>query len=60
MSEYSDNELIDRVIAGDTDAFTDIVKRYQNKIFRYIYTRVYNYDEACDMTQDVFVITMES
>lgn len=60
MSEYSDNELIDKVIGGDTDAFADIIARYQNRIFRYVYTRVYDYDEACDMTQDIFLITMES
>lgn len=60
MSNYSDNELIDKIIAGDIDAYADIIKRYQDKIFRYVYTRVYDYDEACDMTQDIFLITMES
>ena len=60
MSEYSDNETIDKVLAGDIDAFAHIIKRYQDRIFRYVYTRVYDYDEACDMTQDIFVITLES
>lgn len=60
MSEYSDYEIIDKVTAGDTDAYAAIISRYQNKIFRYVYTRVYDYDEASDMTQDIFLIVMES
>jgi RNA polymerase sigma-70 factor (ECF subfamily) len=60
MSEINDLEVIDRVLGGDTDSFSDIIVKYRNRIFRFAYSRVNNYDEALDLTQDILVIIFES
>ena len=60
MTDNSDLEIINRVLAGDVDSFSEIVSKYHNRIFRYVYWRVYNYDEAVDVTQDIFLMTFES
>lgn len=60
MSDINDLEIVDRVLAGDNEAFSGIIQDYQNRIFRYVYSKVYDYDEALDMTQEIFVMTMES
>lgn len=60
MSDTSDLEIIKKVLSGDIESFSVIIDKYRNRIFNYTYSRVYNYDEALDMTQDIFLITMES
>jgi len=60
MSDKSDIEIVDRVLAGDIEAFSEIIRKYHNKVFRYAYSRVYNYDESLDITQDIFLMTMEA
>ncbi len=60
MSDKSDLEVIDRVLAGDIEAFSAIIEKYQDRIFRYAYSRVYNYDEALDIAQEVFLMAMEA
>jgi RNA polymerase sigma-70 factor, ECF subfamily len=60
MSELSDMEIVQKVVGGDTEAFGEIVKRYQDRVFRYVYSRVDSYDEAYDAAQDVFIQVMES
>jgi len=60
MSDKSDLEVIDRVLAGDIEAFSAIIEKYQDRVFRYAYSRVYNYDEALDITQEVFLMAMEA
>lgn len=51
----SDRELIDRTLAGDSDAFAAIVGRFQRKIFRVAYAIVRDEVEADTITQDTFV-----
>jgi RNA polymerase sigma-70 factor, ECF subfamily len=51
----SDRELIDRTLAGDSDAFGAIVERFQRKIFRVAYAIVREEVEADTITQDTFV-----
>lgn len=60
MSDKSDLEVIERVLAGDIEAFSAIIEKYQDRVFRYAYFRVYNYDEALDITQEVFLMAMEA
>jgi RNA polymerase sigma-70 factor, ECF subfamily len=60
MSEINDIEIIDRILDGDTDSFALIIEKYQNRIFRFIYSKVHNYDEALDLSQDILVILFES
>ena len=60
MTDNSDLEIIDRVLAGDVDAFAVIISRYQDKIFRYVYSQVNSYDEAVDLAQEILVVVFES
>jgi RNA polymerase sigma-70 factor (ECF subfamily) len=51
----TDTALIVRCQERDPAAFDEIVTRYKQKIFNYVYRMIGNGDEAEDVTQDVFV-----
>lgn len=51
----SDQELIDRTLAGDGNAFGMLVERFQRRIYRVAYAVVRDESEADTITQDVFV-----
>jgi RNA polymerase sigma-70 factor, ECF subfamily len=51
----SDTSLIERCQRNDITAFNEIVSRYKNKIYNYIYRMVGNGEDAEDLTQEVFV-----
>lgn len=50
-----EQELIDRARNGDLDAFTDLVCRYEKKVFTAAYRIMGNYSDACDLAQEVFI-----
>lgn len=52
--EPSDEELMTRYVAGDQRAFQILMRRYQRKVFGYIYKFYYNEDKASDIFQDAF------
>ena len=60
MSELTDIEIIEKIRKGDSEAFAEIVRRYQDRVFRYLYSHIGSYDEAEDAAQDVFIQVMES
>ena len=37
MSELTDIEIVNRVKGGDLDAFEHIIRRYSDRVFRYVY-----------------------
>ena len=51
----TDQELIDRTLAGDGGAYGILVERFQRKIFRVAFAIVRDETEADTITQDVFV-----
>jgi RNA polymerase sigma-70 factor (ECF subfamily) len=51
----TDQELIDRTIAGDGHAYAILVDRFQRKIFRVAFSIVRDETEADTITQDTFV-----
>ena len=55
MENLRDEELIQKCLAGQTDAFGLIVQRYEKQIFSLAYRLCSNYDEAADMAQEAFV-----
>ena len=59
-SDSEDIQIIDRVLAGDVDAFSDIIVKYKDKTFNYVYSQVKDYDEALDITQEIFIMTIEA
>lgn len=51
----TDQELIDRTLGGDGNAFGILVERFQRRIYRVAYAVVRDESEADTITQDVFV-----
>ncbi|GHO44885.1 RNA polymerase sigma factor [Ktedonospora formicarum] len=53
--EMTDAMLADMVLAGDGRAFEVMVHRYNTPLFNFIYHFLGDYDQACDILQQVFV-----
>ena len=53
--EHSDLEWILRAKAGDHAAYAGLVRRYQDKVHRFLWRMVGSSDEALDLTQDTFI-----
>jgi RNA polymerase sigma-70 factor, ECF subfamily len=51
----SDDEVIERVLGGDTEAFRMLVERYERAVFRIVSSLVARDDRAEDIAQDVFL-----
>jgi RNA polymerase sigma-70 factor, ECF subfamily len=51
----SDDEVIERVLGGDTEAFRVLVERYEQAVFRIVSSLVARGDHAEDIAQDVFL-----
>ncbi len=56
----TDQEVVQSVLAGDRDAFAALVERYQKGLVTYIYHMVHHYEEALELTQEVFVKVYEN
>lgn len=50
-----DREIIERVLAGDNDAFGTLVERYQTKVYNLTLRMSGNEDDACDLAQEAFL-----
>ncbi|MGB4303692.1 MAG: sigma-70 family RNA polymerase sigma factor, partial [Syntrophomonadaceae bacterium] len=55
----SDEILAERILHGDTAAFEELVNRYKNSIFHIVYRMVGQYQEAEDITQEVFILVYD-
>lgn len=51
----TDNELVAFIVNKDNDAFVELMKRYKEKCINYLYRIVGDYEEAFDLSQEVFV-----
>lgn len=47
--------LVERAAGGDTEAFGSIYDLYADRIYRHVYYRISNVEEAKDLTQEVFL-----
>ncbi|WP_052889013.1 RNA polymerase sigma factor [Thermogemmatispora carboxidivorans] len=50
-----DGILARKALAGDEQAFEMLLKRYQTALFSFIYHFLGDYDQACDILQQVFL-----
>jgi RNA polymerase sigma-70 factor (ECF subfamily) len=55
MQPLEDDVLVSRVLDGDTEQFSELVRRYQVRLYRYAVSMVGDHDIAADMVQDAFV-----
>lgn len=55
----TDQEIIDRILQGDIEAYRELIQRYQHMIYAFLYKMVNNPTDAEDLTQEVFVKAYE-
>src|ERR1700704_4571101 len=55
VQKTSDHGLLEETLAGDEDAFAELVRRYRNQITSYIYRMTNDYDGAVDLAQETFL-----
>jgi RNA polymerase sigma-70 factor, ECF subfamily len=55
VQKASDHALLEGTLAGDEDAFAELVSRYRNQITSYIYRMTNDYDGAVDLAQETFM-----
>jgi RNA polymerase sigma-70 factor (ECF subfamily) len=54
-----DDELVVQAIRGDKEAFGDLYERYLDQVYRYVYYRVADQNEAEDLTEQIFLKAWE-
>ena len=54
-----DAQWIERILAGDENAFTALVKKYEKQIHAFVWRRVTDYHIAEEITQDTFLRAYE-
>lgn len=55
-----DNLLVERVIAGDKEAFTGLVRRYKDRIYQFVCWYAGNDRNAEDLAQEIFIEAFKS
>jgi RNA polymerase sigma-70 factor, ECF subfamily len=55
MRDPSDQELVRRHLDGDRQAFTDLMRRHERRVYNLAYRMLGRPEEAADASQDVFV-----
>ncbi|PCI89926.1 hypothetical protein COB18_02255 [Candidatus Kaiserbacteria bacterium] len=53
--DTTDEDIVQRVQSGDTEAFALLIELYEKKITRYANKFLYNYQDREDAVQDVFI-----
>jgi RNA polymerase sigma-70 factor (ECF subfamily) len=51
----SDEQIVERALAGDADAFGEIVRRWERRIFALAYGMLGREEDARDATQETFI-----
>ena len=51
----TDDELIDQVRAGNLKSFEELIDRYRNQVFNFVYRILGSRDDAEDILQDTFM-----
>jgi RNA polymerase sigma factor (sigma-70 family) len=55
QAEVDESELILRTRQGDTEAYDDLVRRFQERIYATIYHMTANHEDANDLAQETFI-----
>lgn len=60
IDDDGDVELLRRARDGDRDAFGDLVRKYEKRVFRVARRMCMNDDDAWDITQEAFIRAMQA
>ncbi len=55
LQETTDGVLVRQILAGDQSAFEGLVERYHTMLYRFTYHHLNDYDQSCDIVQQVFL-----
>jgi RNA polymerase sigma-70 factor (ECF subfamily) len=53
--QLDDRALVERILGGDRDRFSELVSRYEKRVINYVYRITHRYEDAHDLAQDIFV-----
>ncbi len=59
MDISDERDIIKKILKGDVNAFSILVKRYQKPIFNLMYRMCGSHDEAAELTQETFIKAYE-
>jgi RNA polymerase sigma-70 factor, ECF subfamily len=54
-SSFDDRLLVERILAGERDLFEELVRRYEKRVLNYVYRITHKYEDAHDLTQEIFI-----
>ena len=60
LTNPSDAELVSRAQRGDPTAFSELVTRYQDRVYNTCYRMCHNHEDALDLTQSAFLKALEA
>ncbi len=60
LMDLSDGEVVERVRAGETDAYAVLVERYQRRVYHVVRRMVGRHEDANDVAQEAFVKAFEA
>ncbi len=53
--QLDDRTLVSRIVGGDRDLFGVLASRYEKRVINYVYRITHRYEDAHDLTQEIFV-----
>lgn len=53
--QLDDRTLVARILGGDRDLFGVLATRYEKRVVNYVYRIIHRYEDAHDLTQEIFV-----
>lgn len=53
--QLDDRSIVARILGGDRDRFAELVSRYERRVVNYVYRITHRYEDAHDLTQEIFV-----
>ena len=53
--EFEDTDIVHRVLAGEEELFSILVRRYQARVVSHVARMVGNRDDALDLSQEIFL-----
>ena len=53
--QLDDRALVASILRGSREGFTQLVRRYEKRVVNYVYRITHRYEDARDLTQEIFV-----